>query len=282
VLRRLPRDLALALAGFGWVGLGLLLDHDAGVWRQRAIGIVTWALVAALLAGESRAVRAQVVLVIVAATCVEYAASVGLGLYTYRLGNVPLYVPPGHGLVYLSAIALGRSRLFADRRRLLVSAALAAAGTWALAALLGPRHDVLGAVLFVFFARFCLAGRAPLVYCGAFLLTSYLELLGTGLGSWTWARHTAGGLIPMGNPPSVIAGAYCFLDLFGLAVAPRLVALGSSRLSGLLDRRHRQPEAEQPLVVVLGSLPGAAPDHGASAPVDPVGEAQSLLVADVG
>jgi hypothetical protein len=277
VLRRLPRDLALALAGFGWVGLGLLLDHDAGVWRQRAIGIVTWALVAALLAGESRALRAQVVLVIVAATCVEYAASVGLGLYTYRLGNVPLFVPPGHGLVYLSAIALGRSRLFADRRRLLVSATLAVAGTWALVALLGPRHDVLGAVLFLCFVRFCLAGRAPLVYCGAFLLTSYLELLGTGLGSWTWAHH-AGGLIPMGNPPSVISGAYCFLDLFGLAVAPRLVALGS----GLLDRRHRQPEGEQPLVVVLGSLLGAAPDHGSSAPVDPVGEAQPLLVPDVG
>ena len=282
MLRRLPRDLALALAGFGWVGLGLLLDHDAGVWRQRAIGIVTWALVAALLAGETRAVRTQVVLVIVSATCVEYAASVGLGLYTYRLGNVPLFVPPGHGLVYLSAIALGRSRLFAERRRLLVSATLAVAGAWAFVALLGPRHDVLGAVLFVVFARFCLAGRAPLVYCGAFLLTSYLELLGTGLGSWTWARHTAGGLIPMGNPPSVISGAYCFLDLFGLAVAPRLVALGSSRFSGLLDRRHRQPQTLQPLVVVLGSLPGAAPDHGASAPVDPVGEAQPLLVPDVG
>jgi hypothetical protein len=278
VPRRLPRDLALALAGFGWVGLGLLLDHDAGAWRQRAIGLATWAIVAALLAGESRAMRAQVLLVILAATCVEYSASVGLGLYTYRLGNVPLFVPPGHGLVYLSAIALGRSRLFADWRRVLVPATLAVAGTWAVVALVGPRHDVLGALLFLFFVRFCLAGRAPLVYCGAFLLTSYLELLGTGLGSWTWSRHAAGGLIPMGNPPSVISGAYCFLDLFGLAVAPRLVAA----TSGLLDRRHRQPQAEQPLVVQLGELLAAAPDHRAATPVDPVGEAQPLLVPDVG
>ncbi len=178
LVRRLPRDLGVALAGFGWVGLGLLLDHDAGAWRQRAIGLVTWAVVAALLAGETRAVRAQVLLVIVAATGVEYAASVGLGLYTYRLGNVPLFVPPGHGLVYLSAIAMGRSQLFTRWRRALVPLILAVAGTWAAVALVGPRHDVLGAVLFVFFARFCLAGRAPLVYCGAFLLTSYLELLG--------------------------------------------------------------------------------------------------------
>jgi hypothetical protein len=275
VLRRLPRDLVVVLAGFGWVGLGLLLDHDAGVWRQRAIGLVTWAVVAALLAGESRALRAQVLLVIVAATGVEYAASVGLGLYTYRLSNVPLFVPPGHGLVYLSAIAMGRSRLFADHRRMIVPATLAVAGSWAVVALLGPRHDVLGAILFVCFVRFCLAGRAPLVYCGAFLLTSYLELLGTGLGSWTWERHMAGGLIPLGNPPSVISGAYCLLDLFGLAVAPRLV-------SGLLDRGHGQPEAEQPLVVQLGVLLAAAPDDGATAPVDPVGVAEPLLVGDAG
>jgi hypothetical protein len=238
--------------------------------------------VTALLAGESRAVRAQVLLVIVAATCVEYAASVGLGLYRYRLGNVPLFVPPGHGLVYLAAIAMGRSGAFARGRRVVVPVTLAIAGVWAVLALVGSRHDVLGAVLFVFFARFCLAGRAPLVYCGAFLLTSYLELLGTGLGSWTWARHTAGGLIPMGNPPSVISGAYCFLDLFGLAVAPRLVALGSSRFSGLLDRRHRQPEPEQPLVVQLGPLLVARPDDRAPTAVDPVGVAKPLLVADLG
>ena len=34
VVRRLPRDLAVALTGFGWVGLGLLLDHDATIGRR--------------------------------------------------------------------------------------------------------------------------------------------------------------------------------------------------------------------------------------------------------
>jgi hypothetical protein len=275
---RVPRDLAVVLTGFGWVGLGLVLDHDAGLWRQRAIGLVTWAVVAALLAGESRALRAQVLLVVLAATCVEYAASVGLGLYSYRLGNVPAFVPPGHGLVYLSAIAMGRSSGFGRARRWVVPATLAVAGAWAFAGLVGPRHDVLGAVLFLFLARFLLVGRAPLVYCGAFLITSYLELIGTGLGSWRWARHDPSGLIGMGNPPSVISGAYCFLDLFGLAVAPRLVA----SLSGLLDRRHRQPVADEPLVVELGALAVPRPDDGAPAPVDPVGVAQPLLVPDAG
>jgi hypothetical protein len=173
---------------------------------------------------------------------------------------------------------MGRSRAAADWRRLIVPATLAIAGTWAALGLAGPRHDVLGAVLFVFFLRFCLGGRAPLVYCGAFFLTSYLELLGTGLGSWTWARHLPGGLVGMGNPPSVIAGAYCFLDLFGLAAAPRIVRLAS----GLLDRGHRQPEPEQPLVEQLGALLVAGPDDGSATTVDPVGKAQPLLVPDVG
>jgi hypothetical protein len=246
------------------------------VWQQRTIGVVTCAVLAALLAGESRAVRAQVLLVVAAATAVEYTASVGLGLYTYRLGNVPLFVPPGHGLVYLSAIAMGRSSAFARGRRWIVPATLVAAGAWTVGGLLGPRHDVLGAVLFVVLVRFCVAGRAPLVYCGAFLLTSYLELIGTGLGSWAWERHA--GPIPLGNPPSTIAGAYCVLDLFGLAVAPAILAAAS----GLLDRRHGQPALAQPLVVELGPLAVAGPDHGPAAPVDPVGIAKPLLVPDAG
>jgi hypothetical protein len=278
VTRRLPRDLFVTGVIVAWVALGAGLDHDAGLMRQRAIGVATWALLVALLAGESRLVRVQVVLVVLAATCVEYTASVGLGLYSYRLGNVPSFVPPGHGLIYLCAIVMGRSRAFAEWRRWLVPATLTVAGAWAIGGLLSSRHDVLGAVLFLFLVRFCLFGRAPLVYCGAFLITSYLEIVGTNLGCWTWATHDPTGLIPMGNPPSVISGGYCFLDLFGLAMAPVVIAAAS----GLLDRRHRQPEPDEALVVHLGPLAVARPDDSAAAAVDPVGVAEPLLVPDVG
>ena len=56
------------------------------------------------------------------ATAVEYAASPGLGVYVYRLDNVPAFVPPGHGLVYLSAYALGHAPVVRTR---LVPAAVA-------------------------------------------------------------------------------------------------------------------------------------------------------------
>jgi hypothetical protein len=278
VTRRVPRDLLVTAVIVTWVALGAGIDHDAGLTRQRLIGVATWALLVALLAGESRTVRVQVVLVILAATCVEYSASVGLGLYSYRLGNVPSFVPPGHGLIYLCAIAMGRSHAFARARRWLIPATLTVAGAWAIGGLLSSRHDVLGAVLFLFLVRFCLVGRAPLVYCGAFLITSYLEIVGTNLGCWTWAHHDPTGLIPMGNPPSVISGGYCFLDLFGLAMAPKVMAATSR----LLDRRHRQPVPDETLVVQLGPFAVAGPDDRSTATVDPVGVAEPLLVPDVG
>jgi hypothetical protein len=61
-----------------------------------------------------------------------------------------------------------------------------------------------------------------LVYAGAFIVTGYLEIVGTGIGNWAWAHQDFTGLVSMGNPPSGIAGGYCFLDMVGIYVASRL------------------------------------------------------------
>jgi hypothetical protein len=213
-----------------WIGAGATLDWHAGIWRQRLVGVLTWAILIAILRRQPRAVRAQVGVVIVIATCVEYTASPLLGLYTYRLHNVPMYVPPGHGLVYLAALNIGRSPLASRLRLPLIGFALIVCGGWALwGALLAPRQDLLGAILYLFLIRFILVGRQPLVYAGAFLVCSYLELVGTGIGAWRWALHDPTGALTIGNPPSGIPGGYCFLDAFGLLLAPRVVAFIDSR-----------------------------------------------------
>ena len=92
-----------------WVPLVLLLDVGAGIWGQRALGAGTWLLLLALLRREAPLVRAQVGVVVAFATAVEYTFSPLLGVYVYRLDNVPAFVPPGHGLVYLCALAIGRA-----------------------------------------------------------------------------------------------------------------------------------------------------------------------------
>ncbi|HET7172377.1 MAG TPA: hypothetical protein VFI18_12125 [Gaiellales bacterium] len=220
------RELAVAAIVFGWIALGAGTDSGAGIWRQRLVGLVTWALLVALLRGEKRSVRIQVVGVIIVATCVEYTASPFLGYYTYRLHNVPSYVPPGHGLVYLAALSIGRSQVAAVLRRPLIGFTLVVCGAWAAwGVLLSPRRDTFGAVMYLFLLRFALRGSRPLVYAGAFLVTSYLELVGTGVGAWAWAHQDPSGTFSIGNPPSGIPGGYCFLDAAGVALAPRLGAL---------------------------------------------------------
>jgi hypothetical protein len=127
---------------------------------------------------------------------------------------------------------MGRSGAFNHYRSYLIPATLTLAGgyaAWGL--LLSGRHDVLGAFWFGCLALFLLRGRNPLVFVGAFLVVTYLELLGTGLGTWTWqARDPVLGVVAMGNPPSGAAGGYGFFDAAALWLAPRITGrLGRKR-----------------------------------------------------
>src|SRR4051794_33453143 len=189
-VRRSRADLRLAGLVAVWIVAVLLLDARADLWQQRALGAGTWLLLIAVLRGQDRRTRAQVAVVVAFATAVEYTFAPLLGVYTYRLHNVPAFVPPGHGLVYLAALAMGRSALFVVARRPVVIGTLAVGGAWsAYGLLLAGRQDALGAIWFCCLVAFLLRGRAPLVYSGAFLITTYLELLGTSMGTWAWSTH---------------------------------------------------------------------------------------------
>jgi hypothetical protein len=224
-----------------WITSVLLLDRGATMTQQRLLGVGTWLLLLALLWREDNRTRAQVGVVVVFATAVEYCFAGWLGVYVYRLHDVPWFVPPGHGLVYLGALAIGRSSYVISSRRWLIPVTLAVAGSYAIWGLaLSGRRDVLGAFWFLCLAVFLLRGRQPtrsrersqnnLVFVGAFVVVTYLELLGTGLGTWTWqVRDPVLGVVAMGNPPSGAAGGYGFFDAAALLLAPRLVALVARR-----------------------------------------------------
>src|SRR3954451_19436011 len=116
-----------------WIPVVLLLDRDATMTQQRLLGVGTWLLLVALLWREDNKTRAQVGVVVVFATAVEYCFAGWLGVYVYRLdlhgfNGVPWFVPPGHGLVYLGALAIGRSSYVVRRERWLVPAMLLVAG----------------------------------------------------------------------------------------------------------------------------------------------------------
>ena len=208
-----------------WVPLVLLLDRGAGIWWQRLLGLGTWLLLVALLRREASLVRAQVAVVVVFATAVEYTFSPLLEVYVYRLDNVPAFVPPGHGLVYLCALAMGRSAWVRAHLRLAVTATLVLGGAYAAwGLLLSDRLDVLGAFWFGCLAGFLAWGRSRPLYVGAFVVVTYLEVLGTWLGTWEWQRHDPTGLVAIGNPPSGAAGGYGWFDLAAVLAGPAVLA----------------------------------------------------------
>ncbi len=212
-----------------WVAVVLGLDTGASLSEQRLLGLVTWALLIAVLRREDRTTRIQVGVVVVFASFIEYVFAGWLGVYVYRLHNVPAFVPPGHGLVYLAALAIGRSA-WAHRTQWLLPTALTLCGLWAVWGLtLSPTLDVLGAFWFGCLVVFAKWGRSPLLYAGAFLIVSYLEIVGTSLGTWAWQQHDPTGLVAIGNPPSGIAGGYAWFDAAALALTPRLVAWWDGR-----------------------------------------------------
>ena len=109
-----------AVVVLAWIPVTLGLDSGATLVQQHLLGLMTWCLLLWLLRGETPLVRMQTAVVIVFATIVEYTFSPWLEVYTYRFDNVPAFVPPGHGLVYLAALCMGRSTFFRTHARSLV------------------------------------------------------------------------------------------------------------------------------------------------------------------
>ena len=201
----------------------LALDTLVDSRSQLLLGAATWAMLVLVCRPLPGAVRAQVAIVVVVATGAEITGSIIWGVYAYRLDNLPSFVPPAHGLVYLGGLAL--SGWVGAHARALVRVALVVALAWALAGItVLPQTDVGGALGAVLLAYFLLRGRAPAIYAGVFLVVAALELYGTAIGTWTWAETIPGTGVPNGNPPSGVASGYVFFDVVALAVAPRVLA----------------------------------------------------------
>jgi hypothetical protein len=234
------RITALVMA---WIVAVLAADRVATPQQQLLLGAGTWVLLAVLLMRQTKLVRIQTLVVVAFATIIEYTFSSGLHVYDYRLDHVPAYVPPGHGLVYLAAATFGASVWVQRRANILLPLTVAVAAVVAIHGLFVPgRADVLGAFWFLCLVGFILWGRAKTLYIGAYIVVTWLEVLGTHWRVWTWAPvdpvlHQIG----IGNPPSVAAGGYGWFDLAAVALAPLLI-VGWTRLRGLTERPAAQPE----------------------------------------
>jgi hypothetical protein len=212
-----------AAAGPAYLTALLAVDTQVGLHAQLALGALTWLVLLAGLRPLEPLARAQALAVVAFATLGEVTGSLVWGVYTYRLHNLPMFIPPAHGLVYLSGIALAS----VVRMRLVVGLAAIASIGWGLAGLtVLPRLDVAGAVGVPLLCLFLWRSRVRASYAGVFLVVAALELYGTSIGTWRWAAELPGLGIPDGNPPSGVASGYVWFDVMALLVAPALLAAG--------------------------------------------------------
>ena len=233
-----------AIAGGAYLAALLALDRFASYPQQLLLGVLTIAVFLAALSLVPAARRLQALGVLCFATIGEATGSLLWGVYHYRLHNLPLFVPPAHGLVFLTGLALAVA-LRRHSRALVVVAATAAAAWGVLGLSVLPTGDVAGAIGVPLLLAFLWRSRNRAIYAGVFLVVAALELYGTALGTWQWAPELPGLGIPDGNPPSGVASGYVWFDVMALCVFAPAVRRVAERLRGTpvgvpADRRSRR------------------------------------------
>ncbi|WP_299060339.1 hypothetical protein [uncultured Polaribacter sp.] len=145
----------------------------------------------------------------------EYLFSVFLGMYTYRLANVPLYIPFGHAFVYIAVLCFSKAAAIKKQHIKLEKTFAIFIFIYA-AAFLVFKNDIFGFVMTI--ATLFILRNKPkerLFYLTMYISVAVLEIIGTTYKCWWWPS-TAWNVIPFlpsHNPPSGISLFYFLLDL---------------------------------------------------------------------
>jgi hypothetical protein len=96
----------------------------------------------------------------------------------------------------------------------------------------GMGVDTLGVALFLVLAAAAIGMPSQRrLYASTFVLSLLLELYGTWLGNWYWAREVPATALVTTNPPGVVGAFYCALDASVAAVSMLLARRWSARAS---------------------------------------------------
>lgn len=163
-------------------------------------------------------VREQMIYAVVIGFVGEHLFSIGLGMYTYRLGNVPLYIPFGHAVVLVAVLYFCKESIIRANKKILEKAFTIFILLYSFSFLV-LANDIFGFVmslLVIYLLRN--KPRERLFYLTMYIAVAFLEIVGTSYGCWFWPE-TAFDTIPFlksANPPSGISLFYFLLDLGSL------------------------------------------------------------------
>jgi hypothetical protein len=203
--------------------VGLAADVHTGFYGQLGISAIIWALLLYVMAQFDRIERRALLSCLVIATLGEIVLSLGWGLYTYRLENIPLFVPPGHVMLLMLGITVAQR---ISRRT--ANAILVCAAAYAMAAAVAGIDTFALPLLAALTAVSLLMPTHRRLYASTFMVSLVLELYGTWLGNWTWAREVPLIQLVTTNPPGIASAFYAVLDALVAVVAVLLVRPGKT------------------------------------------------------
>ena len=198
-----------------------VIDRHLSWYGQLVPAAVLWWLLIGVLQTRSKRDRVLLLTLLIVATLSEILGSLVLHWYSYRLHNIPLWVPPGHGLVFLTALVTAELpiiRRHAIPCRLIVSLGI---GIYAGIGLLGGSLDLVGVVFGVILLlwMWLLSEAKGRFYTGLWFWVSLLELSGETFHAWHWSAVMPVFHFSEANPPSGIAGAYGVFDLIAFTAS---------------------------------------------------------------
>ncbi|WP_159947053.1 hypothetical protein [Polaribacter septentrionalilitoris] len=185
--------------------------------------------------------KEQMISAILIAIFGEYLFSIVMGMYTYRLGNVPHYIPPGHALVYVAVLYFSKASAIIKYKTQLEKVFTIFIFIYALVFLIF-KNDVFGFVMTI--ATLLILRNKPrerLFYLTMYITVAFLEIVGTNYLCWKWPA-TAWGVfdfLPSHNPPSGISFFYFLLDLGSLWIYKQRHKLAWARMKNIRKIKNK-------------------------------------------
>lgn len=210
---------AIYLPVFLVLWLGLFLDSKAlaehipfNQWITNFLVLICFAWVYSRVTAR---IKKLMLYGIALALLGEVVFSIVLGMYEYRLENVPIYVPLGHSLIYAAVFYIQKEKVVQRHKARVISilywAMIAYSSLWLLF-----DQDVFGFLCMLVIVLLLRKKTGnELFFLIMFFMVVYLELLGTYYQCWFWPDTWFGKVpfIASSNPPSGISVFYFGFDI---------------------------------------------------------------------
>ncbi|OSY87350.1 hypothetical protein WH52_11930 [Tenacibaculum holothuriorum] len=165
----------------------------------------------------------------------EYIFSVGFGMYTYRLKNIPHYVPFGHAIVFVLVYYFSRKPKVKKNRTKIEKLCVFLIIPISFYFLLF-KNDVFGFIctllVFLFLRKY---PKERMFYLVMYCVVAVLEFVGTGLECWKWPTIAFNNFefLPSANPPIGISLFYFGLDRGTMSIYKRRHKKAWNRLKNI-------------------------------------------------